>query len=83
MINEIVQAIVGSFNALGGAILQFLKTGFQIVFLEGTYNSSTGAWTAATDGGITDLGTFVFCLLGISLVVGMTRWVTSLVRVKI
>lgn len=81
MVSAIVEAITGSFSALGTAILSFLKLGFQVIFLNGTVTD--GTFTAASGGGITDLGTFIFAMLGISLVVGMTRWVTSLVRRKI
>lgn len=79
----VVDAITSVFNTLGGAILNFLKVGFQILFLNGTYNASTGVWTADAGGGITDLGTFIFVMLGIALVVGLTHWITSLVRRKI
>jgi len=81
MINGIVSAITGTFTELGTAILSFLKLGFQVIFLEGTV--ANGVFTPATNGSITDLGTFIFAMLGISLVVGLTRWVTSLVRRKI
>lgn len=81
MLNDIVSAITGVFNGLGGAILNFLKVGFQVLFLNGTY--SDGTFTPATGGGITDLGTFIFAMLGIALVVGLTQWITSLVRRKI
>lgn len=81
MVNAIVEAITGVFTNLGTAILSFLKLGFQVIFLEGSV--SNGTFTPATGGGITDLGTFIFCMLGISLVIAMTRWVTSLVRRKI
>ena len=83
MLNDIVEAITGVFNGLGGAILNFLKVGFQVLFLNGTYDATTGTFTAASGGGITDLGTFIFAMLGIALVVGLTHWITSLVRRKI
>lgn len=81
MIQGIVSAITGVFNELGGAILNFLKVGFQVLFLNGTY--ANGSFTPAENGGITDLGTFLFAMLGIALVIGLTRWITSLVRRKI
>ena len=81
MINGIVDAITGVFTELGTAILSFLKLGFQVIFLNGTVND--GVFTPASGGGITDLGTFLFAMLGIALVVGLTQWITSLVRRKI
>jgi len=81
MIDGIVSAITGVFTELGTAILSFLKLGFQVVFLNGTV--ANGVFTPATGGGITDLGTFLFAMLGIALVVGLTQWITSLVRRKI
>lgn len=70
MVDAIVQAITGSFESLGTAILEFIRDGFKTVFVN-------------TTGGITEIGIFVFCMLGISLTIGLTRWIMSLVRRKI
>lgn len=71
MIQGIVQAITSTFTDLGTAILQFLKDGFETVFLN------------AGKTGLSNLGIFCFAMLGIALTIGMTRWITSLVRRKI
>lgn len=87
MLLAMAQAMVAVFGTIGGAILNFIVVGFQVLFLKGTasVDATTGvlSFTAATGGGITDFGTFVFGLLGISLIIGLTRWLTSLVRRKI
>lgn len=87
MLLAMAQAIVVVFGTIGGAILNFIVVGFQVLFLNGTaaVDATTGvlSFTAATGGGITDFGTFCFGVLGISLIVGLTRWLTSLVRRKI
>lgn len=82
-INDVINAIVGLLTRVGGGIVNALKVIFQVCFLDGTFDATTGAFTPATDGGVSDLGYFIFMLLGISLAVGLTRWVTSLVRRKI
>lgn len=86
MLLAMARAFVAVFGTVGGAILQFIVVGFQVLFLEGTTSVNADGvltFTKATDGGITDFGTFIFGLLGLSIVIGLTRWLTSLVRRKI
>ena len=71
MIQGIIDALKSTFTDLGTAILAFLKSGFETIFLN---DGKTG---------LSNLGTFLFVMLSISLTVGLTRWITSLVRRKI
>lgn len=86
MLLSAARAFIAMFGVVGGAILQFIVVGFQILFLEGTATVSADgvlSFAKASDGGITDFGTFIFGLLGLSIIIGLTRWLTSLVRRKI
>lgn len=74
-ISNIIDAITKTFTELGTAVFTFLKDGFTALFLE---TSSEGAVT-----GVSNFGIFGFILMGISLVLGLTYWIVSLVRRKI
>lgn len=66
--SQIADAMTGTFT-LGTSILSALVSFFDVFVL--------------TDGSLSWITIFLFALLGISLVVGMTRWLTSLIRRKI
>ncbi len=74
-VTDIINAITKTFTDLGTAIFNFLKDGFTTLFLE------TDAQGAVT--GVSTFGIFGFVLMGLSLVLGMTYWITNLVRRKI
>lgn len=75
LVTQIIQAITSSFTELGQAILGLLKNGFVWLFTE--YTESQGVYTIT---GISAFGYFVFILMGISLVCGLTYFITNMVR---
>ena len=74
-VTDIISAITKAFTGLGEAVFKFLKDGFTNLFLE------TDAQGAVT--GVSTFGIFGFVLMGISLVLGLTYFITNLVRRKI
>jgi len=74
-VSELIQNITGTFTDLGTAVFNFLKNGFMTLFLE---VSEAGAVT-----GVSAFGIFAFVLIGISLTLGLTKYITSMVRRKI
>lgn len=74
-VTDIINAITQAFTNLGTAVFNFLKDGFTTLFLE------TDAQGAVT--GVSTFGIFGFVLMGISLVLGLTYFITNLVRRKI
>ena len=75
-IDNIVQAITSTFTVLGNSIFTMLKDGFTTLFLE--VDSTTHAVT-----GVSNFGIFSFVLMGIALCLGLTYFITNLVRRKI
>lgn len=74
-IQEIVEALTDTFTSLGTAVFTFLKDGFMTLFFD-----------IGTDGaisGVSNFGIFTFVMLGISLCLGLTYFITNLVRRKI
>jgi len=69
----LIQAMLLAFQDLGTTILNFIKEGFTTLFLE----TSNGAVT-----GPSNLAIFLFALMGISLVIGLTTLVFRLMRNK-
>lgn len=74
-VTDIINAITSTFTNIGTAIFNFLKDGFVTLFLE------TDAQGAVT--GVSSFGIFGFVLMGLSLVLGLTYFITNLVRRKI
>lgn len=74
-ITDLINAITTTFTNLGTAVFNFLKDGFVTLFLE---VDGQGAIT-----GVSAFGIFGFVLMGISLVLGLTYFITNLVRRKI
>lgn len=74
-VTDIINAITSTFTNIGTAIFNFLKDGFVTLFLE------TDAQGAVT--GVSEFGIFGFVLMGLSLVLGLTYFITNLVRRKI
>lgn len=74
-ITEIVSAITTPLTTLTTAVLSALKEGFVTLFFK---TSSEGAIE-----GISSFGIFSFVLMGISLALGLTYYITNLVRRKI
>lgn len=71
-ITDIGSAITGIFTSLGNGILEFITSGFTRLFLE---VSEAGAVT-----GVSNFGLFMFVLLGISIVMGLTYFLVNVVR---
>lgn len=65
---QVSDALTSTFT-LGSSILSALASFFDVFVL--------------TDGSLSWITIFLFAMLGISLVVGLTRWLTSLIRRKI
>ena len=74
-VTDIINAITSTFTNLGTAVFNFLKDGFVTLFLK------TGENGAVT--GVSEFGIFGFILMGLSLVLGLTYFITNLVRRKI
>lgn len=70
-ITELIESITSVFTDLGKAILGFVKTGFNELFFE---EVADGAKT------LSDFAVFVFVLMGISVVMGLTYWITNLIH---
>lgn len=77
-IADIFTAIGQAFTNLGSEVLTFLKDGFVTLFL--TTQTVEGVTTIT---GVSAFGIFGFILIGISLVLGLTKFITSMVRRKI
>lgn len=75
---DLFTAIGQAFTNLGSQVLTFLKDGFVTLFLETTVSDGVTTIT-----GISPFGIFGFVLIGISLVLGLTKFITSMVRRKI
>ena len=75
-LQQILQAITGSFQTLGDAVLGFLKRGFVELFCEytGTLDSTY------TITGPSPIAYFVFIIMGISLVLGLTYYLVNMLR---
>ena len=73
-VSDLIDNITGTFTDLGTAVFNFLKNGFMTLFLE----VSEGAVT-----GVSAFGIFAFVIIGISLTLGLTKYITSMVRRKI
>ena len=74
-LDNLVEAIVSPFTKLTTAVMSNIGSGFKELFLE-----------VSTDGTITGpspFAYFVFLGLGISLCLGLTKWITSFARKKI
>lgn len=74
-LQQFIEAILVAFTDLGTAILNFIKNGFITLFLE----------TSLVDGvqtitGVAPLGLFMFFLVGVSLVIGLTTLIFRIMR---
>lgn len=74
-VGDLIDNLVGTFTDLGTAVFNFLKDGFVTLFLE---TSEAGAVT-----GVSAFGIFAFVLIGISLCLGLTKFITAMARRKI
>lgn len=72
-LTQLISAITAAFTDLGTTILTFIKDGFTTLFL----NVEEGAVT-----GPSELAIFMFFLIGISLVIGLTTLVFRIVGNK-
>ena len=72
-INDLVSAITASLTGIGNAIFEFLKTGFTTLFLE--VDSTTHQVT-----GVSNFGIFAFVILGVSLALGLSYYIVTMVR---
>lgn len=73
-ITQLLENFLGSFTNVGTAVFNFLKEGFVTLFLK----TSEGAVT-----GPSEFGIFVFFCLGLTLCLGLTKFITSMCRRKI
>lgn len=75
-ITDLISAITDTFTELGTSVFNFLKDGFVTLMLE--VDATSGSVT-----GVSSFGIFTFVLIGISLCLGLTKFITSMVRRKI
>ena len=73
-ISDVISAITDTLTDLGTAVFNFLKDGFVTLFLEVSEGTITG---------VSAFGVFSFVLIGIALCLGLTKFITSMVRRKI
>ena len=73
-VSDLISNITETLGDLGTAVFNFLKDGFTTLFLE----TSEGVVT-----GVSNFGIFAFVLIGIALCLGLTKFITSMVRRKI
>lgn len=74
-LQQFIQAILVAFERLGTAILNFIKDGFITLFLE-----TTEVEGVQTISGVSSLGLFMFFLVGVSLVIGLTTLIFRIMR---
>ena len=72
-LQQILQAITGTFQTLGDAVLGFLKRGFVELFCEYT-GTLDGTYTIT---GPSPIAYYVFIIMGISLVLGLTYYLVN------
>lgn len=77
-VTGIFDYLTSALKGVGDAILGFIKDGFVTLFLETTTSGDTTTIT-----GISEFGIFAIVMLSISLVIGLTYFITNLVRRKI
>jgi uncharacterized membrane protein YidH (DUF202 family) len=78
MLAEILETIVTTVKQLLSGLGEGLVDFFQDIF---TVSTTVGSGEqAVTTTGLSTLGIFIICLLGISIALAAVRWVTSLVR---
>lgn len=78
-VTALFEYLTSALKGVGDAILGFLKDGFITLFLTST-KSSEGVVTIT---GISEFGIFAIVMLSISLVIGLTYFITNLVRRKL
>ena len=74
-LTQLISAMTNSFTSLSSSIMTTILDSFKTLFLE---VDAQGAIT-----GVTPVAIFIFFGLGISLCLGLTKWVTSFARKKI
>lgn len=72
-LTQLISAITAAFTDLGTTILTFIKEGFTTLFLEVSEGNITGP---------SELAIFMFFLIGVSLVIGLTTLVFRIVGNK-
>ena len=77
-VTSLFDYLTSALKGVGDAILGFLKEGFVTLFLT---TSTSGDTTTIT--GISEFGIFAIVMLSISLVIGLTYFITNLVRRKL
>ena len=74
-LSTLISAITTSFTQLTSSVMSTLVSGFKALFLE---VNESGAIT-----GVSPIAIFVFFGLGITLCLGLTKWITGFARKKI
>lgn len=75
-LQAILEAITGAFTTLGSAVIGFLKRGFVQLFCEYT-GDLDGSYTIT---GASPIAYYVFIIMGISLVLGLTYYLVNMLR---
>lgn len=74
-ITQLISGITQGMKGVGEAIINFLTSGFTLLFLT---TNTEGSVT-----GVSNFGIFAFVLMGISLVMGLSYFLVNLIRRKI
>lgn len=75
--HDLIEAFTYSFTELAQKIPSAVKDAVTNVLFDTTTSGGTTTQT------VSNLGLFCFLMLGVTLVIGVTRWAVSLVRRKI
>lgn len=74
-IEELLTVLTAAFTTFGQGILTFVKNGFIWLFCE--YTETNGAYTVT---GLSTFAIYSFILMSIAMVMGLTAFITNIVR---
>lgn len=80
-LTALIGAITSALTAIGTAIFEFIKEGFVSLFCEVT-TTGTGDAAVTTITGPSIVAYFAFAMIGLTLALSLTKYVTSLIRCK-
>lgn len=78
LLTEIITTITTAITSFGGTAVQAIVDNFNTLVHAGEYVD--GAWVVGT--GLSDVAVWGLCFMGVSLVIGLGRLVTNMVRTK-
>lgn len=76
ILEELTEILVGGIVNVAQGIGNGLQSLVQYIFLTGTTDAGTGAFTAT---GLSTMGIVIVCFAGVGLALGLSRWVLNFV----